>query len=75
MQLNNGSLSYWLGGYEESWWGTVYGAHFLTEAKKAGFEVSNSMLDKMYGYMQQKVKEKTTYDYYYYENATFLPDL
>ncbi len=71
MQLNNGALSYWLGGYEESWWGTVYAAHFLTEAKKAGFEVSNSMLDKMYGYLQQKVKEKTSYDYYYYENSTY----
>jgi uncharacterized protein YfaS (alpha-2-macroglobulin family) len=71
MQMNNGSLSYWLGGYEESWWGTVYGAHFLTEAKKAGFEVSNSMLEKMYGYMQQKVKEKTTYDYYFYENSAY----
>ncbi len=71
MQLNNGSLSYWLGGYEESWWGTVYAAHFLTEAKKAGFEVSTSMLDKMYGYLQLKVKEKVSYDYYFYENATY----
>ena len=71
MQLNNGALSYWLGGYEESWWGTVYAAHFLTEAKKAGFEVSNSMLDRMYGYMQQKVKEKIAYDYNYYENGTY----
>jgi uncharacterized protein YfaS (alpha-2-macroglobulin family) len=71
MQLNNGSLSYWLGGYEESWWGTVYAAHFLTEAKKAGFEVSTTMLDKMYGYMQLKVKEKISYDYNYYENNTY----
>ena len=71
MQLNNGSLSYWLGGYEESWWGTVYAAHFLNEAKKAGFEVNNSMLDKMYGYLQQKVKEKTSYDYNYYDNGAY----
>ncbi|HSZ25365.1 MAG TPA: MG2 domain-containing protein, partial [Cytophagaceae bacterium] len=71
MQLHNGSLSYWLGGYEESWWGTVYAAHFLKEASKAGFEVSNTMLEKMYGYMQQKVKEKTTYDYNYYNNGVY----
>jgi uncharacterized protein YfaS (alpha-2-macroglobulin family) len=71
MQLNNGSMSYWLGGYEESWWGTIYAAHFLNEAKKAGFEVSNSMLDKMYGYMQQKVKEKLAYDYYYYDDGIY----
>ncbi len=71
MQLNNGAISYWLGGYEESWWGTVYAAHFLTEAKKAGFEVNNAMLDRMYGYLQQKVKEKRTYDYHYYENDAY----
>jgi uncharacterized protein YfaS (alpha-2-macroglobulin family) len=71
MQLYNGGLSYWLGGYEESWWGTVYAAHFLTEARKAGFEVSNSLLDKAYGYLQQKVKGKTTYDYHYYENSAY----
>jgi uncharacterized protein YfaS (alpha-2-macroglobulin family) len=72
MQLNNGALSYWEGGYEESWWGTVYAAHFLTEAKKAGFEVSNSMLEKMYGYMQQKLKTKDTYSYYYYNRESII---
>ncbi len=71
MQLNNGALSYWLGGYEESWWGTVYAAHFLYEAKKAGFEVNNNILDKIYGYLQMKVKEKKMQDYYYYENNTY----
>ncbi|NJO91638.1 MAG: alpha-2-macroglobulin family protein, partial [Chloroflexia bacterium] len=32
MQLYNGALSYWPGGGAESWWGSVYGAHFLVEA-------------------------------------------
>jgi alpha-2-macroglobulin len=67
MQLNNGGLSYWEGGYEESWWGSVYAAHFMLEAKKAGFEVNQSTLDKLYGYLQQKIKTKDTYRYSYYD--------
>jgi alpha-2-macroglobulin len=78
MQLNNGGLSYWEGGYEESWWGSVYAAHFLLEAKKAGFEVNSSTLDKLYGYLQQKMKTKDTYKYSYYDenvlkNKTIAP--
>ncbi|HEY8402122.1 MAG TPA: MG2 domain-containing protein, partial [Cytophagaceae bacterium] len=66
MQLHNGALSYWPGGYYESWWGTIFATHFLMEAKKAGFDVNNNMLDRLYGYLQQKVKEKKLQDYYYY---------
>ncbi|MCS6823171.1 MAG: alpha-2-macroglobulin family protein [Cytophagaceae bacterium] len=71
MQLYNGALSYWPGGYQESWWGTAYAAHFLQEAKKAGYDVNPLVLDKMYGYLQQKVKEKNLEEYYYYENTTY----
>ena len=37
MALNDGSISYWQGGNKSNWWSTVYAAHFLIEAKKAGF--------------------------------------
>ena len=70
MQLYNGALSYWEGGDYESWWGTVYAAHFMYEARKAGFEVKKEILDKMYGYLAQKVKEKQTERYYYYNAAS-----
>lgn len=71
MQLYNGGLSYWAGGYEESWWGTVYAAHFLTEAKKAGYEVNTEILNKIYSYLAVRIKEKRVYDYYYYEGSGY----
>ncbi|HUM46995.1 MAG TPA: MG2 domain-containing protein, partial [Chitinophagales bacterium] len=46
MQLYNGATSYWPGGDYESWWGTAYAAHFLYEAKKAGFEVNEKILKR-----------------------------
>jgi uncharacterized protein YfaS (alpha-2-macroglobulin family) len=68
MQLYDGSISYWQGGTETSWWGSVYAAHFLVEAKKAGFNVSESMLNKLTKYLSQKAKEQSTFDY-----ITYLP--
>ena len=66
MQLYDGSLAYWQGGTETSWWGSVYAAHFLVEAKKAGFNVSESVINKLLKYIAQKAKEKSTYDYVTY---------
>jgi hypothetical protein len=66
MQLYDGSLAYWQGGTETSWWGSVYAAHFLVEAKKAGFNVSENVLNKLLKYISQKAKEKSTYDYISY---------
>lgn len=67
MQLYNGAVSYWPGGDYESWWGTAYAAHFLSEAKKAGFEVNENILGKMYDYLQTKMKTRETEDYYYWD--------
>ncbi|MDB5274376.1 MAG: hypothetical protein JWO58_2743 [Chitinophagaceae bacterium] len=72
MQLYNGSVSYWPGGYQESWWGTVYAAHFMYEAQKAGFQVNADVLDKMYTYLSSKLKTKSTEDLYYYlDNGSY----
>lgn len=67
MQLYNGAVSYWPGGDYESWWGTAYAAHFLYEAKKAGFEVNDNILNKMYGYLQTRLRTKETELYYYWD--------
>ncbi|MCU0415059.1 MAG: hypothetical protein MUE91_11780, partial [Ignavibacteriaceae bacterium] len=68
MQLYDGSIAYWQGGTETSWWGSVYASHFLVEAKKAGFNVSEGMLNKLMKYLSQKAKEQSTFDY-----VTYLP--
>lgn len=65
MQLYNGSLAYWPGGNYESWWATTYAAHFMREAQKAGFEVNGDILQRMYWYLEQRLRERTTTRYYY----------
>ncbi len=66
MQLYEGGLSYWQGGHRASWWGTVYAVHFLTEAKKAGYEVNGEVLEKAHDYLLSKIKNKKTERLYYY---------
>jgi uncharacterized protein YfaS (alpha-2-macroglobulin family) len=68
MQLYNGALSYWPEGGAENWWGTAYAAHFITEAKKAGFQVNEQILDRIFAYLAQQVKLKKAEQYFYYND-------
>ena len=69
MQLYDGSMAYWQGGTNSNWWGSVYAAHFLVEAQKAGFNVSKNVLDKLLTYIFKRAKNHETYDYYYYHGT------
>jgi uncharacterized protein YfaS (alpha-2-macroglobulin family) len=69
MQLYNGSLSYWPGGAEESWFGSAYAAHFLAEAQKAGYDVNEEFLRRIQGYLAKKVKERNFEYYGYYDGV------
>ena len=64
-QLYTGAVTLWDNEGTEDWWATTYAAHFLLEAKKAGFEVDNSLLETMLGYLSEKLKTKQTINYYY----------
>ena len=46
MQQGNGGFSYWPGYNEPCPWGTSYATHFLVEAKKAGYEIPPSSLQR-----------------------------
>ncbi|MBK5271674.1 MAG: alpha-2-macroglobulin family protein, partial [Bacteroidia bacterium] len=67
-QLYNGAVTLWDNEGTEDWWATIYSAHFLLEAKKAGFDVDNSLLSTMLGYISNKLKNKQTIIYYYNRN-------
>ena len=67
-QLYNGAVMLWDGEGTEHWWTTVYAAHFLLEAKKAGYDVDNSLLETMLGYLINRLKTKETITYYYNRN-------
>lgn len=64
-QLFNGAITLWDGEGEAHWWATVYAGHFLLEAKKAGFDVENSLLNGILSYINFRLKNKETISYYY----------
>ncbi len=67
-QLYSGAVTLWDGEGTEDWWATVYAAHFLLEAKKAGFDVDNSLLSTMLNYLNNQLRNKQTITYYYNRN-------
>ena len=64
-QLYNGAVTLWDGEGKEDWWATIYAAHFLLEARKAGFDVDNSLLETMLNYINNRLKNKETITYFY----------
>lgn len=67
-QLYNGAITLWDYEGSENWWATVYAAHFLQEAHKAGFDVDKSLLDNIYQYLTTRLKNKESITYYYNGN-------
>ena len=67
-QLYTGAVTLWDGEGKEDWWTTVYAAHFLLEAKKAGFDIDNSLIETMLGYLNSRLKSKETVMYYFNRN-------
>ncbi|MBR9977122.1 MAG: alpha-2-macroglobulin family protein [Bacteroidetes bacterium] len=63
MQLYDGSMAYWPGGSTRSWWGSAYAAHFLTEARKAQYRVSDDVLKQLLRYLAREAKKRETFDY------------
>ncbi|AMM51938.1 hypothetical protein TH61_13140 [Rufibacter sp. DG15C] len=66
MQQYDGGFTYWPGATQTDWWSSAYGTHFLLEAKKAGYPVSQEVLKKAVAYLQNKVKTKATEVYKFY---------
>ncbi len=64
-QLYTGGLTLWDGMGEAHWWTSVYAAHFLLEAKKAGFDVDNSLLETLLGYLNNRLKNRELINYFY----------
>ncbi|MDB5283092.1 MAG: alpha-2-macroglobulin family protein [Bacteroidota bacterium] len=67
-QLYNGAITLWDNEASENWWATVYAAHFLQEAQKAGFDVDKSLLDNIHTYLINRLKTRETEPYYYNRN-------
>ncbi len=70
MQMSNGALMYWPGSGGESWWGSIYAAHFLLEAKKAGYEVNATTLSHLLQYLKARLQKRETEVLYYNRNLS-----
>ena len=66
-QLYNGGFSMWPSGGNEDWWISAYITHFLLEAKNAGYETNDVKLSAAIKYLQEKVKLRESYTYFYTE--------
>ena len=64
-QTYRGGVMLWDNDGEEHWWATVYAAHFLIEAKKAGFDVDNSLIETILGYLNTRLRTRETINYYF----------
>ena len=64
-QLYNGAITLWDGEGTEHWWASVYAAHFLVEAKKAGYDVEDRLIQPILTYLINRLRSKETITYYY----------
>ncbi len=67
LQQYNGGMLYWSSGGQVNWWATTYAIHFLIEAKKAGFEVNQLVIDNGIKYIGQESKESRIEEYFIYD--------
>ena len=67
-QLYNGGLTLWDGNGTEQWWVTAYAAHFLVEARKAGYAPDAQLLETMLQYLGNQLRHRNLVDYYYNQN-------
>jgi uncharacterized protein YfaS (alpha-2-macroglobulin family) len=64
-QLYNGAITLWDNELSANWWTTIYSAHFLIEAGRAGFDVDKGLLESMLGYINGQLRDRKTVNYYY----------
>jgi len=67
-QLYNGAVTLWDGEGSENWWCTIYAAHFLLEAQKAGYDIDKNLIETMLSYINNQLKNRKTIVYYYNRN-------
>jgi uncharacterized protein YfaS (alpha-2-macroglobulin family) len=59
MQTSDGGLAMWPGGTEDWPWGSIYAAHFLVEAKRAGYKVPAEFYKHVLQYVREQLSAGT----------------
>ena len=71
MVIYDGAIAYWEGGNYPNFWSNVYAAHFLLEAKKAGYDVNKEKLDNLLSYIRRNVSSKKLEEYRTFRSNTW----
>ncbi len=71
MQVEGGGFSLWPGGVDAEPWASIYAAHFLVEARKAGYFVDDSLYSGAIEYVRNIVKAKPDYSTGELERAVY----
>jgi uncharacterized protein YfaS (alpha-2-macroglobulin family) len=56
-QIYSGAFSYWPYGESASEWGTLYGGHFMVEAKKLGYHVTDDLYENWVKYTERMARQ------------------
>ena len=60
MQAYGGGLAMWPGSSRQYPWGSLYAADLLVEARRAGYEVPENLLDPLLDYLRREIKTWAT---------------
>ncbi|TET78021.1 hypothetical protein E3J38_09110 [candidate division TA06 bacterium] len=56
--MSDGWFTFWPRGWTRSAWTSIYVVHFLVEARKAGYEVSDRVYDRMISALERNVRTR-----------------
>ncbi|MFQ5708218.1 MAG: MG2 domain-containing protein [bacterium] len=71
MQLASGAFSYWPTGEYVSNWSSVYASHFLVEARRAGYVVSDRVYNRLIDALRNFTRSYRSNDSYTYQTAAY----
>jgi uncharacterized protein YfaS (alpha-2-macroglobulin family) len=71
MQNESGAFSYWPEGDYINNWSSIYAAHFLVEARKAGYAVSDRVYNRMINALRSQVRSYSGDDAYSFQTAVY----
>ena len=74
-QTASGGMGYWQGNSEPHEWGSCYALHFLTEARRNGYLVSDKLYEPLAKYVEDKASKWTPNDLDYTIQAYRVFDL
>ncbi len=61
LQLGSGGFALWPRGDQAEPWASIYAAHFLVEAQRAGYVLDSFLYDKSLSYLSTQVRAKSEY--------------